>query len=1094
MIRFITVFFFGLALVSAEVARAGTRQDPLAFEVTLSLKDVTLREALRQIEMSAQVKFVFSSSKLQLEERVSLIAVQQRLGEVLQMLLAPLRIRFTVHPTNNFVVLTSARSDGQSIAPQVLPRQSAVPLPALLTVSGRVVTKATGEPMAGVNVVVKGTTNGTSTDASGLYRIEAGENDVLVYSFIGYKSIEVAVASRATLDVSLEEDVAALNEVVVNAGYWEVKQREQTGNISRVTAEEIAKQPVNNPLEALIGRMPGVNIQQSSGLPGTSFRISIRGRNSLRAEGNDPLYIVDGVPFTSNPMVSQGIGGNVIPASSPFNYLNPSDIQSIEVLKDADATAIYGSRGANGVVLVTTKKGRPGAEKLDINHYEGAGRVATWRELLNTEQYLEMRREAFTNDGVAPGATDHDLNGSWDQSRYTDWQQELIGGTARMSSTQLSYSGGNENTQFMLSAGHLKQTSVFPGNFSDRKLSTHLNINHLSANKRFQLSFSTSYVVNTNNLPSGDLAQFIFLPPNAPALYDESGNLNWQNGTWTNPLGRNYQPYKGRATNLVNNTTLSYELAKGLKFKTSLGYTNVRMEEQRLAMIKSQNPATSPTGASVFANNINETWLAEPQLEYHLRTGSGTLTSLVGGTLQESVTRTQTMSGIGYTSDLLLENLTAAPTRLSSSTYTAYRYASAFARINYAHGDRYFVNLTARRDGSSRFGTGNKFANFGAVGAAWIFSSEQFFEGLTDIISFGKLRSSYGTTGSDRIGDFGYLDTYSATLPYQGGTGLMPTQLSNADFAWETNRKFESAIDLNFFSNRLQTTVSWYRNRSSNQLVGFGLPDITGFTSVIANTPAEVENTGTEIDVVWSAIAGNSFQWTIGMNATVPQNKLIAFPGLERTSYASVYAVGSSLHTQKLYHLIGVDPQTGIYQFEDLNGNGLTNDSPGDRATSKPITSKYFGGVRNSFVWGPVSLDIFIQVVNQLRANPHNDNNIPGAMSNQPVAVLERWRQPGDDAAYQRFSQAFGPYRTAHNQVRVADNLVDASFARLKNISLSWQVPANRVSRYGVTAIRVYGQAQNVFTITSYDGDPEILTSTVVPNLRMFTLGLQITF
>lgn len=1093
MRRRFTNFVFGLFLVVPLMAQAESRQDPLGVEITLTLKEVSLREALDKIGEHAEVKFVFSSNKLRLDEKVSVSVVQQKLGQVLSELLTPLKIRYTVRPTDNFVVLTNARAQGQSSVtgePSITDHAGSV----LLTISGKVTDKVSGQPMAGVNVVVKGTTNGTSTDADGYYRIDANDNDVLVFSFIGYRAVEVAVSSRSSIDLALEEDVSSLKEVVVNAGYWEVKQREQTGNIARVSAEEIAMQPVNNPLEALIGRMPGVNVQQNSGVPGSAFRISIRGRNSLRSDGNDPLFVVDGVPFTSTQLINPSIGGSIIPGSSPLNYINPSDIQSIEVLKDADATAIYGSRGANGVVLITTKKGKSGTEKLDINHYEGAGRVSVFRKLLNTEQYLGMRREAFTNDGVTPGATAYDLNGTWDQNRYTDWQKELIGGTARMSNTQLSYSGGSDLTQFMISAGHLKQTTVFPGDFSDRKLSAHVNINHRSTRNRFQLSFAGSYVNDLNNLPFTDPSQSIFLPPNAPAIYDEDGNLNWENGTWSNPLQPIYQPYKGTATNLVGNTVLSYEIVPGLRLKTSLGYTDVGLEESRLVTIKSQDPATAPIGASSFGNSTSETWLVEPQVEFQRRIGSGTLTALAGSTFQQSISRTQSMSGVGYTSDLLLENLTAAPTRTSGSSYTAYRYSSAFVRLNYNYREKYLINITARRDGSSRFGPGNRFANFGAIGAAWIFSEESFIKDALSIVSFGKLRMSFGTTGSDQIGNFGYLDTYTATQPYQGAIGVMPTQFNNPDFAWETNTKVETAIDLNFFRDRVQLSASWYKNRSSNQLVGYALPAMTGFTSVIANLPAEVQNTGTELDLSFLPVSRTKFQWSVGVNASFQRNQLLAFPGIEGTSYASVYTVGSSLSTIKVYKMIGIDPQTGIYTYEDLNGNGVSNDFTGDRTTSKPLNPRVFGGVRNSISFGSLTLDFFIQAVIQDRQNPLYDNSVPGSFTNQLVGVLDRWRAPGDQASVQRFTQTSGPVRNAYNQARLSDDLVDASFLRLKNVSLSWQVPVVLASRLSMKAARIYVQGQNIATFTKYEGDPEASTTFQLPNLRMITVGAQITF
>ena len=398
-------------------------------------------------------------------------------------------------------------------------------------------------PITGVNVILLGQNNGTFTDGEGKYRIMASPADTLVFTYLGYKTVTMAVENRTQINVKLQEEATALQEVEVNAGYYTVKERERTGSIGRVTAVEIEKQPVSNPLAAMQGHLTGVNIVQATGVPGGGYTIEIRGKNFING-GTDPLFIVDGVPFSSQSLGAADISvdinrGNI----SPLNAINPADIENIEVLKDADATAIYGSRGANGVVLITTKKGKVGKTRVMANISSTLGEVAHFIDLMDTEQYLETRREAILNDEFGSylenPAFDFvwpDLK-TWNQNRYTDWQKELIGGTAYRNNMQLSVSGGSAQTQFLISGAHLKETTVFPGDFNYKKTTVHSTINHRSKDERFTIDLSTIYTLENNSLPRTDLTNKAYsIEPNAPALHDAGGQINWENNTFDNPL------------------------------------------------------------------------------------------------------------------------------------------------------------------------------------------------------------------------------------------------------------------------------------------------------------------------------------------------------------------------------------------------------------------------------------------------------------------------------------------------------------------------------------------------------------------------------
>ncbi|MBA82976.1 SusC/RagA family TonB-linked outer membrane protein, partial [Leeuwenhoekiella sp.] len=827
-------------------------------------------------------------------------------------------------------------------------------------VTGRV-TDTNNNPIPGVSISLTNSNTGTQTDMDGTFELVASPQDTLRVSYIGFKTLLLAVGNQTRFTIQLQQDITNLGEVTINAGYYNTTRREQTGSIARVTAEEIERQPVTNPLAALQGRMAGVSIVQRSGVPGNAPSIQIRGQNSLRNtlsnSGNLPLYIIDGVPLDSAPLNSFS-GLTSLGGIDPLNTLNPANIESIEVLKDADATAIYGSRGANGVILITTKKGTGGKQNTRFNAqvYTGAGVVPRKLVLINTADYISLRQEAFANDGATPTESNAPDLLLWDTDRYTDWQESLFGGTAETTGVNLGVSGGSERTYYNLGVGYQRETSVFPGDFKYTKLTANLSLNHRSSDERFKLQLSTSFGSDNNRQFDGSsfVSTALSLAPNAPALYTENGELNWEDSSWTNPFATLYRESEARVQQLISNLSLSYAITPQLEARLNTGYTLLKSEEEVKQPLQFYNPAlwSFVNSRSVDLNAQRQSWIAEPQLNYRNTWGKFNLDALIGGTFQHRQGSTFSITGIGYSNDQLLGNLaTAQQVVVTDNTSQEYAYAAAFGRIGFNYARKYYLNLTGRRDGSSRFGPSRRFASFGAVGGAWILSEENWMQGLKPFLSFTKLRGSYGSTGSDQIGDYGYLDTYSAT---PGGGGLYPTQLTNPIYSWERNRKLELALELGFLNDHLRLNTSWYRNRSSNQLVGYNLPAITGFSSVQANLDATVENTGWEFEVATHLNRGR-FNWQASLNMSIPQNRLIAFPGIDESSYANIYKVGKSLNIQFLYDYTGVDPETGLYTFEDVNEDGVYNFD--DRVLIKDLTRSLFGGFRNQFTYGRLNLD-----------------------------------------------------------------------------------------------------------------------------------------
>ena len=951
------------------------------------------------------------------------------------------------------------------------------------------------QPIPGASILIKHTVRGTVSDFDGRYELPAKPTDTLQISYLGYSPMELPVGSLRVINVILQEDATALGEVTINAGYYNTTERTKTGSIAQITAKEIAKQPVSNPLAAMQGRLSGVNIVETSGVPGSGFDVRIRGQSSLMA-GNEPLYIIDGVPYDSQTLGSSNTSGPIIPNAniSPLNAINPATIESIEVLKDADATAIYGSRGANGVVLISTKKGQQGQTTFIINSRTGFSTIAQKRDVLNTEQYLEMRREAFANDGISTyPATAYDVNGTWDENRYTDWQEALIGETATTRQFMASVSGGGERTQFLLSGMYQNETTVFPKDFNYDRITFNSNIRHTSINNRFRLNFSAGYTAEANLLPGMDLSNDAYtLSPNAPALYDDTGELNWENNTWTNPLAQLDTEYQQDSKNLISNLVLTYDVIKDLEVKVSTGYGFSNLSDYQASPHTVFNPAyglDSSSSTLITSESARQHYIIEPQLNWKRRFANHSIQILLGSTFQEQQTDRTGFLGFGFANNHFITNLSAASTLMVlEADETTYRHHSIFSRLHYAYKNTFLLNLTGRRDGSSRFGSGNKYGNFGAIGAAYLFSNDLQWSWL----NHGKLRGSYGLTGNDQIGDYQYLQTFTITdSTYDGYLGLEPSRLYNPVFQWEESIKKEIALELGAFADRLSFSAAYYNHRSSNQLINYALPGTTGFTSILSNLDALVENSGWEFEMHGAILNKGPLKWEASLNLTLPKNKLLAFPGLEDSTYANRYIIGEPVSIVKLYQLQGVNPETGLFEFEDFNGDGQIT-SLEDRQQVADLTPQLYGGFGNVVTYKNWALDVFFQFEKKDGYNAYRYSQSPGRMLNQPVDVLDRWQQPGDHAAMQRFTTgADGDAARAYTRFTQSTGVIsDASFIRLKSLELAYSIP----NKKGSESCRIALQGQNLLTFTHLKGvDPEQVTR-FIPVLKRVNLTVQFQF
>ena len=1094
--------------------------------VTFSASNVSLDKVFKEVTRQTDYHFFYRQSLLKGSRPLTIRAEKMPLEDFLKELLKNQPFEYSIENKN--IILSRRAKNVEKATVVLLDTAGKRGLYAPGPVNGRVL-DASGKPLSGANVLVRNSRILSYTNRDGSFSVLANPGDVLVITYVGFSARLVTVTEKtftSPLVILLQLSNSPLDDVQVMA-YGITSQRLNTGNIIRVKGETLNQAPVVNPLAALANRVPGVVITQTSGVPGSAFKVLIRGHTKVDDAGADeePLYIIDGVPMATGNAnlntVTSAISSTGTSGLSPFATINMAEIESIEVLKDADATAIYGSRGASGVILITTKKARPGATHFDIKAATGGSR-APMPDLLNTKEYVAMRKEAFKNDNVAMNNTNaYDLL-LWDSTRDNNLAKQLIGGTASFTTAEASVSGGTAQAQYIIGGGYYRETNVYPGNMPNTRASAHVNITTKSADQKFTLNLITNYTDNKNDAPAQDLAFKLALPPNYQ-LYDAKGNLAWNekgvNVNLDNPLAYLLQKYEAKTTNLNTNLVLGYKITPDLQFRTSIGYNTVRVDERRIVPKTSLNPfnflpgsTATTTGSTFFGNNNFKSWIVEPQLEYNRQVGKkGKLNILAGGTMQDQRNNGYNFLVNNYTSDDFLGTLIGiSPSSFvnASSSNSEYKYGAVFGRINYNYANKYLLNLSGRRDGSSRFGPNYRYSNFGAIGAAWLFSSEEFMEQF-HFVSFGKLRASYGNTGNDKIGDYKYIDLYSSNLfspTYRDSTALSPSSLFKPDLHWESNKKLEIGLDLGFLNDRILLAAAWYQNRSSDPLVAYPLPTATGFSSVVANlNSVVVQNTGFEIMLTTANFKSKNFEWTSSFNITIPENKLLKFPGLDKSSYASKYIIGKplSLPYGFVAHSLGVNPQTGLYTVEDINKNGtlqITNLN-GDLYPAFDTDPKYYGGLQNDWRYKNFRLNVFLSFNRQYIQNWRaviSYNSPAGTFNNVPREVLSRWQNPGDITGVQKFttiSQASTSLTGNYAGYFSDQKYSDITYVRLKTVALSYALPGDWIKKVKMNTASIFIQAQNLFTFSPFRGtDPETAFITKLAPLRTLTGGLQLNF
>ncbi len=979
-------------------------------------------------------------------------------------------------------------------------------------VTGRVTAGNPPIGIPGVNVVIKGTPQGSITDTDGVYRLVVANGATLSISFVGYKTQEIVYAGQPRIDVVLEEESKELSEIVV-MGYSSVQKRDISGSVVSIKAEDFKEISLNGIDQALQGKAPGVQVVQSSGTPGGGISVRIRGSTSISAS-NRPLFIVDGVPVETGTLSLRDFGGQ---DDNALSLVNPNDIESIEVLKDASAKALYGSRGANGVVLIRTKHGNRAATRINFDVQRGIINPVKKLSLLGSSDLLTLQREALTNAGqnpdaagLIPGVTD---------AVNTDWLDQIFR-TGILQQYQLSASGGDDNTTYYLSGGYRDEEGVQLNNRFQR-LSGTLNVDRkftpkLSVGTNLTLAYSINHRVKGDNFLDGVYSGAIkSLPYYSP--YDENGRLVGPSSPLYagfpnfNPVAQAVLPrFISTTTKILGNVNATYRINNELLIKSQVGidYNDVNEDqyESSQTAIGGYLSSVGGRGYGVFSVNSSTNFIANTIVSYSKKSNDHSFDALAGVEVIRRPALSASVTGRIFPSDDFTYITSAGIVDNGSSTKIKSGLLSFFGEAKYNYKDKYYATLAMRADGSSRFGPGNRFGYFPAVSGWWRISEEEFFQ--SSVVSDLKVKASFGFTGNERIGDFQFLGSWG-TATYNGSSGVAPSNLANPDLKWESTREINVGVDIALFQGRVQATVEAYSNKTSDLLYNRPYASTTGFTSVLDNI-GDLQNRGLELGISTVNLDG-ALKWSTDLNLSKNINKILfladsvpVYTGYtaEGVSATNIVQQGQPLGTFIGLNFLGVDPATGNAIYQDRNGDGqITND---DQMVIGHALPKLTGGLTNRLAYGNFDLSIFFQfslgndVLNLTKATLINSGS--DMTTNQSPDALRRWQKPGDITDVPRYMA--GNTTNNYHSNRLIE---DGSYLRLKNVGFGYTLPSRISQRFKLDRLRIYGSATNLWTYTKYTGaDPEVSTLSgsttaqgidffTLPQVRTLTIGLNAT-
>jgi TonB-linked SusC/RagA family outer membrane protein len=1069
--------------------------------VNFTAKNISIETLIKELKKQTGYSILYDAETLKGLPKINVKVTNETVGQVLDEYLKSESLEYMIIEKNIVIKRIAKETTAQNAA---------------LLFTGKVLDEKK-MPMSGVDVTVKNQQTGqTITNNKGEFSILVTDpSSILQFSFIGYQTVELPIKDLENpLLITMKISTSNLDQVQITA-YGTTTKRFNAGDITTITAGEIAENPVQNVLEAIQGHVPGLSIIQNTGQAGGAFTTRIR--NSVNFQPQtiaqqsylpQPLIVIDGVSYPGGtlPLATDQYGQpSFLQGGSGLNYLNPNNIQSVDVLKDADATAIYGARGAYGVILITTKKARAGAPSLNVNFYSGVSVKGTEPKLLNTDQYLMIRREAIANNNSTISSTDYDLNGTWPANRYTNWINQFEGAAGVSNNADLSYSGGSELSSFIIGGHFDNQGNIQRHKGSVDDASINFSLSTRTSDNKLSISLTGSYLSSGNDEVPVVLNQDgPATAPNAPPLFLPDGSLNW--GTGSNIASSINNIYQNRVNNLLASTTLTYKPVKNLTFNVVMGYNDLTTKETAAAPTTAFAPGTAGVGqytSSVFGFSETRSITVSPYADYHFKLGKkGDLDLKTGGELDDRIITQDQITGVGFSSDALLYDPAAATSVGVAYNSTPTRSMGFYGIAKYIYDDKYIIDVNGRRDGSSKFGPDNQFGNFGSIAGAWLFSEEKLIKDNLPFINYGKLRASTGVVGGDAVPAYYYLNYYSTlgSSTYAGNTGIGTYDLSNPYLQWEKDKRTDIAIEMGFFNNRIYAEADHYNNLSSN-LLGFQpLSTVTGFTGITQNTAAVIRTYGWELTLNTTNIKSSDFLWTTRINATIPHSDLVSIPTSELGVLNPGYIVGKPVTGVMLYKYAGVNPQTGNYNF--TNAAGVTNEhyfdlnQKSDRTQFLDLAPKFTGGMTNSFKYKQLGLDFFFMFAKQEGKTYLASQTVPAGFIgyNPPVQELARWQKPGDITNIPKPTTSIFALFAQKNFQQSTGAYGDASYARLQNVNLTYTFDTAFLNKMNVRGLQVYLRGQNLLTISKFGGlDPENLNVTALPIQRTFVAGFNLT-
>lgn len=997
-----------------------------------------------------------------------------------------------------------------------------------ITIQGKVTIDNGSEGLPGVNIFVKGTETGTITDIDGTYEIAVpNESAVLVFSFIGYVSQEVTVGSKRSINVVLVEDAQALDEVVV-VGYGTVKKSDLTGSVTTIKKEDFNPGVISSAEQLISGKMAGVQVVQNSAEPGGGISVNIRGVGSINS-GNSPLYVIDGLPFSNSNAVT-GVGdrfGAPRTQRSPLSSINPADIESIEVLKDASATAIYGARGANGVILITTKNGRKGKMSVNYDGYTGVQNVANKIDMLTGREYYNVINQIIDEGGGSAQDRVENFTGEG-----TDWLEEVYQPNASIQSHNIGFSGGNETTSYLVSLNYFNQNGLVLNSGFER-YGLRLNLEQRATDKfKMGVNISTNYS-NDQFTPGGfqlnEHAGVVFAAMHMdPTLSVRDANENYVISSHINidnPVAlANGKRGLGNTFRTFGTVYGEYKLLPSLSAKVNIG-GDVANQTNEFYIDRTTLDGNAAGGIASQLHGTSSNYLIEGLLNYNKEVGDNSFSGVVGVTTQKFIISRFSSEARGFPSDATETfNLGLGNPALNvvSSSKVDNTLLSYLGRVNYSLKNKYLLTASMRADGSSRFGENNKFGYFPSVAFGWKLTEEEFFKPLANTMSTMKFRASWGRTGNQEIGNYQSLSTFGTgpVVVYNGQqfTTTEPARIANPDLKWETTEQVNFGIDYGFWDDRLYGSLDWYVKNTSDMLLSLPIPRSSGFTSQLTNI-GSIRNTGFEFGLTSRNISKKDFSWTSNLMFTTVKNEVTDLGGISRiitgsagaTSQIAIIEEGLPLESFYGYEVIGIwqenddfevtrDPvRPGDIKYRDVNGDGVVNAD--DRVVLGNSFPNLIWSFGNTFSYKGFELYAFLEGVQgaKMLNNGLVDTYFPAGVRRNRYAepLLNRWTPENPSNEYPSFVRTSAQGEKRVNSITVED----ASYLRLNTVRLSYTFPKFAKN---ISSLQVYVTGQNLFTKTDYSGmDPAInpngsanfrIDWNAFPVSRTFTGGISLNF